>query len=517
MSVRKTLATLVATATAAVGGHTAVAGTDVYFNPLTQSSAVASPNHINELTQPWVAPAGIDQKNLTSMAEIEADITQSVVRTGTGNGQSMFDMIAYDPSGKYLFIPHETFSGAGVSRYSIEHDTNVVLFSGNEQGPNGDWSSDWGAFDPARFTPNGTIWLGEEWSGEGRVMEVVNPFADPADIEIREVHSIANVSHEGIFFSERYKDTIYYVDENNSGSIYKFVMSKKGDYSKGQTFVLSVDAFEGDPAANYSTDDTRTGLATWVAMTDKDGVPLTEADPFAPGTGSGRAAADELGGTPYGRPEDTEIGVLANGNEVLYFAATSENTIYSIEILNKSKAIVREFASDAFTPKNMGFPATTGVMNSPDNLAKDALGNIYIIEDAPNNSDIGGDVWFARDIDNDGEAESIYHFLSIQADGAEATGMIFNPVNPTEFVMAVQHPDSTNLANVPAGFGDAIWQFNLNDVVPPVCDYGKEWNKSYHKKHRNFIQTCSSDYDFNFVKALEKTCKTKHRKSRRWH
>lgn len=516
MSVKKTIATMVATATAAIAGQAAFAGTDVYFNPLTQSSAVASPNHINELTQPWVAPAGIDQKNLLSMSEVEADVTQSIVRTGTGNGQSMFDMIAYDPSGKYLFIPHETFSGAGVSRYSIEDDTNVVLFAGDEQGPNGNWANDWGAFDPARFTPNGTVWLGEEWSGEGRVMEVVNPFADPADIEVREVHSIANVSHEGIFFSEEYEDTIYYVDEHNSGSIYKFVMSKKGDYSKGQTFVLKVDAFAGNAAANYSNSDTRIGLATWVPMTDKNGVPLTQADPFSPGTGSGRAAADELGGTPYGRPEDTEIGKLANGNEVLYFAATSEQLVYSVEILNKNKAIVREFAGEFVTPKNMGFPATTGELNSPDNLAIDALGNIYIIEDAPNGSDIGGDIWFVRDIDNDGEAESIYHFLSIQVDGAEATGMIFNPVNPTEFVVAVQHPDSTDLSAVPNGFGDAVWSFDLSNVVPPVCDFGREWNKRHHHHDKKFIQTCAKDHDFNFVSALEKAGKKDRKKHWKW-
>lgn len=52
----------------------AQAGTEPYFNPLTQSTAVAVPNHINEITAPWTVPAGISQVNLTSMNEIEADI-----------------------------------------------------------------------------------------------------------------------------------------------------------------------------------------------------------------------------------------------------------------------------------------------------------------------------------------------------------------------------------------------------------------------------------------------------------
>lgn len=503
MKVKHSMAKILASATAAICAQAAVAGTDVFFNPLTQSAAVAPPNHVNELTQPWVTPAGISQRNLMSMDEVEADVTQSVVRVDTGdNSQSMFDMIAYDPSGKYLFIPHETPIGAGVTRYDLETDTSVILFSGDLNGAQGDWSNDYGAFDPARFTPNGTVWLGEEWSGEGRIIEVMNPFADPADIEIRELHSIANVSHEGIQFSNTHKDAVYYVDENNTGSIYKFVMSKNGDYTKGQTFVLSVDAFAGDPAANYSNSDVRTGLATWVAMTDKDGVPLTTTDPFAPGTQSGRSAADEVGGTPYGRPEDMEISRLRNGKEVIYFTATSEQAVYSVEILSKDKAYVRLFASEFETPKNMGFPATTGVMNSPDNLAIDALGNIYIIEDAPNGSSTGGDIWFARDLDNDGEAESIYHFMSIQASGSEATGMIFSPTEPTKYVVAVQHPDSVNLANVPNGFGDAVWEFDLTEVVPPACEKGGRYSKQY-------VQACSYNKEVNFIEALEKTCKKK--------
>jgi len=59
-------------------------------------------------------------------------------------------------------------------------------------------------------------------------------------------------------------------------------------------------------------------------------------------------------------------------------------------------------------------------------------------------------------------AESIDHFLSLRVGGSEATGMIFNPTNPYEFVVAVQHPASTDLDQVPAGLGDSIWSFDLN-------------------------------------------------------
>jgi secreted PhoX family phosphatase len=116
------------------------------------------------------------------------------------------------------------------------------------------------------------------------------------------------------------------------------------------------------------------------------------------------------------------------------------------------------------SPKNLGFAPTTGVLNSPDNIAMDAAGNIYVIEDAPNGSSTGGDIWFVRDTDNNGVAESLDHFMSIRVAGSEATGMIFNPAIPTEFVVAVQHPTSTDLGVVPDGLGDAVWSFNLANI-----------------------------------------------------
>lgn len=501
-------------ALAAAVSSAAIAGTQPFFNPLTQSTAVATPNHVNELNSPWQTPAGISQENLTSMSEIEADIDQSVVRApGLGAGASMWDMVAFDPTGKYIFIPHETEYGAGVSRYDIENDFTEVLFSGANTGTRGGdsgWVGDWGAFDPATFTPYGTVLLGEEWSGEGRVMEVLNPYAAPADIQVMEKHSFANVSQEGIRFGVVNTDTVYYVDEDHSGSIYKLVASDDS-FNAGQTFVLSVDAFAGDPSANAYGNSTRTGAATWIPLTDAQGNPLTSVDPFA-GSGStrpGRNAADELGATPFGRPEDVEVGTLANGNEVLYFTATGEQAVYSVEMTGADTAIVREFASEANTPKNLGFPATTGVINSPDNLAQDAFGNIYIIEDAPNGGDVGGDIWFVRDADNDGVAESVDHFMSIQVAGAEATGMIFNPANPTEYVVSVQHPSSTDAGNVAGGQGDSLWKFDITDVVPPTCDNGR-YNRVSFAKGRA-LTTCSFDSDFNYVRKLSRTVK------RHWH
>ena len=500
------------------------AGTNPAFTPLTQSSAVAPPNHVNELNSPWQTPAGVTQRNLMSMAEVEADVTQSVQRvTVDGLGgepgvvATMFDMLAFDTSGNYLFIPHESPVGAGVSRYDLKNDRTEVLFVGDQGGDRTDvngptWDTDFGAFDPARFTPNGTVILGEEWSGQGRVVEVMDPLG-PAPIDPvaggsslvegedwRVLDSIARVSHEGINFSvQNPDDTIYFIDEDRSGSIYKLVLKNRNDYaSGGQTFVLKTDGFSGDVTARWDADanqapgvsESRFGMATWVPITDMDGGTLPGiTNPFGEvpadcvdnpiedrcqvSARPGRDAADDAGGTPFGRPEDMSIGESYRGNEMLYVTTTSENAVISIEEMGRGKAMVRSFASAANTPKNLGFEPTTGVLNAPDNLAIDSFGNVYIIEDAPNGSSVGGDIWFARDTNEDGVAESIDHFLSIQVNGSEATGMIFNPAHPEKFVVAVQHPSSTDLAEVPEGYGDAVWEFDVSGMVPPVCAKGR--------------------------------------------
>lgn len=489
---------------ALLGGPPAFAGTDIWFEPLTQSAPVVAPHDLAELSAPWVTPAGISQNNWVSLREVEDAVLspgQSVIRVpGQGTSASMFDMLAFDPSGSYLFIPHETPIGAGCSRYDIFANKCEVILAGDQQGAVGNWANDYGAFDPCRWTPNNTLLLAEEWAGRGRVVEILNPLAPADQIRHRVLNSIANVSHEGINFSNKFEDTIYFIDEWNSGSIYKFVMKNAGDYTAGQTFVLSVDQFlssGGIPAANYNQQPSgvvREGAATWVPLTDENGAPLPGiTDPFRDGptndprtnsdTMGGRPAADDAGATPYGRPEDMSVGRLANGNEALFVAVTSEAKVISIEILEQKhgkgrgrachgrgrdaeasgKAIVRTMVSNA-SPKNLGFAPTTGVLNSPDNISMDAAGNVYVVEDAPNGDSSGGDIWFIRDTNNDGVAESLDHFMSIRVNGCESTGMIFNPAVPTEFCVVSMHPTSTDLSVVPNGLGDAVWSFNLANI-----------------------------------------------------
>ena len=563
----------------------ASAGSAPYFIPLTSSelvdtadgTKVINPDNPNEFLQlvgvdernkPWSTPAGVTLSNLTSMEEIENAIGQSVVRVDNGQNSSMWDMLAYDPSGRYVFIPHETTFGAGVSRYDSLTDTTEILFMGDETGSAGFAAdTDFGAFDPVRWTPNGTIIAGEEWSGTGRLVEYCDPLGpaptDPvvggselvvgdcvnnpnADVQV--LSDMPLSSQEGLSFGlDDPNGVMYFVDEDRSGSIYKSVFVTPGDYSKAQTFALKVTAFTGDVTLQFRDDaiDTlpRVGAATWEPITDANGDPLPGVTDPTSAPFAAADSADDVGGTPYGRPEDTSIARLANGNEVIYFTATSENAVYSIEE-TANGPFVRLFAQGPIsradggsvaqgpeTPTNVGFPATSGEMNSPDNLAQDSLGNIYIIEDSPNTRTIGatgGDIWFARDTDTDGVAESLDHFLSLQVAGSEATGMIFNPVDPTKFVVAIQHPYSTILSDLDndatngnfidnddgpsgddangerasAGAGDAMWEFDISNAQPPECTGPRSAFITFNQETRRFVRACSSQRDFNAIDQL---------------
>ena len=285
-----------------------------------------------------------------------------------------------------------------------------------------------------------------------------SPFAATAVASnIRWLSKVPAVAHEGLRFDKA--GVLYFVDESNTGSIYKYVPTVSGNLGNGQTFVLRVTAFTGDVTLSWNANLTspRVGAATWVPITDINGTKTTTADPFqfnsTISTG-GRAAADEVFGTPYGRPEDMVITTGKNGKEVLYFTATSENAVYAVVLLDQTTADVKVFCDRNTIDIATGLPVG-GNFTSPDNLAIDFEGTIYVIEDqAPPVSDI----WQAVDTDNNGVADYVARWLSNGVAGSEPTGLFFSPNTLTRAIVSVQHPSSGN---------DAIYEINFGSPAPP--------------------------------------------------
>lgn len=427
-------------------------------------ASASSTTHV-ENTAPFVVPLRMTQTLVTNRNTLMAQ--------GLPTSLINWDMIALDPSSRYVFVPCENFGGGGgVFRYDTQTGVATVIWHGNNAGVNNRNSNpatfnastdETAANDPCSWTPWGTIVFGEEATG-GRFFECTNPLSPNGPFNIVWHAKIPAVSQEGMRFDAQ--GNLYFIDEDNSGSIYKYVPVVAGDLSSGQTFVLSIDGYAAHPnavpAENFNSTSnrltTRVGPATWVPMTDVNGNQTTTVNPFTFVTApSGRAAADEVVGTPFGRPEDMDIGRLANGNEVIYVALTSENRVISIELLTGTSCIVRDFVNydtinlatgmdvnpaqqDPFTN-----PGGGTVLNNPDNIAIDAWGGVYVIEDSN-----PGDVWKCIDADGDGVAESLGLFITLGVGGSEPTGMIFDPNHPYRFLCCVQHPSSGN---------EAIWAF----------------------------------------------------------
>lgn len=402
------------------------------FTPVAPSVALHPVGSPLELTKPLVLPSNFSQKPLANRLN-QLSLGQS--------NSGAWDMITANETGpdagRYLFIPFETGTG-GVQRVDLWNPdynsrTVTIVNSGRSNAV---------ALDASYWTPWGSYLTAEEsWgtnSDKGRIFEITNPLTagkDGGTFVQRNI--VPRVSHEGIQW-DRNKN-MYFIDELNGGSIYRYTPLNQsftsGDqyFDKGKTQVLRV----GD-----GNTDNAIGAYSWVDLTTAAGVPLPGAV-MTVAQGSiqldGRATTDlaAFKGTNYQRPEDLQMKTLANGTELLFFAATTTDNVYTIDLTNQT---VKVFADRNTINAATGLPVGTA-FNNTDNLAIDAKGNIYIIED-----DGGGNanIWFAKDANNDGVAESVAVWATVATDGSEPTGLYFDPINPNVAYLNIQHPTSGN-------------------------------------------------------------------------
>jgi len=372
-----------------------------------------------------------------------------------------FDMITVNETGphqaRYLFTVFET-DGSGVQRHDLETGTTDTIWQTPTEGGAV-------AFDACYWTPWGTVITAEEsWetapegsnSPYGRLFELKNPTMAPgilnpitplsnagADFEHQNV--IPRTSHEGIQFDRA--GNMYFIDELNGGNLYKYtpaakmahVIGGQADYfAAGQTFVLRV----GDGNTPNAT-----GAYTWVPFTNETGAALPGAITITDVRGVTSIDARNttnlaaFKGTDYQRPEDMQIQRL-NGREYLYVTTTTTNEVYRLDLTNSTISL---FVNRATI--NLATGAAVGsALASPDNLAVDHDGNIYVIEDRSGGSD--DDIWFAQDLNNDGDltdpGEGIGRWASNGAAGSEFTGLYFDPTDKRRAWVNIQHPTSGN-------------------------------------------------------------------------
>jgi sugar lactone lactonase YvrE len=418
------------------------------FTPLTSSAGPAA----DEAVPITFGNPDFEQQSIADRA------TQLAAGAPNSGNWDMLTLNETGPhKGRYLFTVFET-GQSGVQRQDLVTGQTQTIWMSPAVG-------DHVSFDPSFWTPWGTLITGEEsWttaaggstSPYGRLFELKNPTDAPGitlpltptsndGAEFVHQNVIPRTSHEGIQFDKA--GNMYFIDELNGGNVYKYtpaarfshVKAGRADYfAAGQTFVLRV----GDGNTPNAT-----GPYTWVPFTDATGAALPGALTITDVRGVTSVDARNttnlpaFKGTDYQRPEDLQIKTV-KGVEYLYMATTTTNEVY---VLNLKKNTIAVFANRDTIDLATGLPVGTALA-SPDNLAVDHEGNIYIIEDR--NGGVDDDIWFAKDRNRDGDladaGEGLARWASNGTPGSEFTGLYFDPFNKRRAWVNIQHPDSDN-------------------------------------------------------------------------
>lgn len=380
-----------------------------------------------------VADEGTDGLLVSQGAGFTLNVTTLASRSTVGslsdvNVGRYWDMIDTNRTGadqgRYLFMPFEPSNqsgnntGSGALRYDLLTGAATTIVPVGTQ--------NWQRGDASRWAPWGGWMTGEEnfngSTGTGRLFEVTNPVSATATSLtdgngnlVQRNNVLPLVSHEGLAFDSA--NNFYFIDENSSGSFYKFV-------STNPTAGTGDDFFASGTTYALKTNGNGNGF-DWVDI----GVTGADQD--------GRALADNVGATAFNRPEDMEIFTLASGHEAIAFTATGSNDVWTVD-LDSSEIfqLVTRDTIDVATGLAIGED-----LRSPDNMAIDNDGNLYIIEDqgVPN-----ADIFQVIDENGDGVAEGVKRWAALQVAGAEPTGLFFDPYDGTRAYINFQHPSSDN-------------------------------------------------------------------------
>lgn len=390
-----------------------------------------------------------------SIAERSAQLAAGIPNTGDWDMTTVNETGSH--KGRYLFTVFET-GQAGVQRHDLLTGVTDTIWHSLAAGSHI-------SFDACYWTPWGTLITAEEsWttaaggstSPYGRLFELKNPIDTPgifnplsqgsnAVADFVHQNVIPRTSHEGIQFDK--DGNMYFIDELAGGNVYKYtpaakfanVKSGQADFFEaGRTFVLRV----GDGNTPNAT-----GNYIWVPITDASGDALPGALTITDTNGVTSVDARNttnlvaFKGTDYQRPEDMQIQTVA-GRQYLYMTTTSTHEVYRLDLTNQRITVfANRLTIDLATGAAVG-----SALNSPDNLAIDHDGNIYIIEDRAGGTD--DDIWLARDLNGDGDltdlGEGIGRWASNGSVGSEFTGLYFDPTNPRRAWVNIQHPDSGN-------------------------------------------------------------------------
>jgi uncharacterized protein len=228
---------------------------------------------------------------------------------------------------------------------------------------------------------------------------------------VNKLWAAGNGSHENMCIHSN-RRTTYFGNDANPGYLYKYVADAVDNLNAGTLYVYT---------------GPKTGSGNWVQINN-----ATQAD-----RNNTMTLAATAGATVFNGVEDVEIG--PDGK--IYFAVKNESRIYrfndSDPLIGTTTSNFETFVGNASYTINYGSGSAVvpwGTGN--DNLAFDAEGNLWVLQDGSNNY-----IWVV--MNDHTQAAPKVKLFGIAPAGSEPTGITFTPDFKYMF-LSFQHPSNTN-------------------------------------------------------------------------
>ncbi len=311
------------------------------FVPLHNDAAPCTATNI-EWTPSAVNPHIILQAGDPATPTANASPAQTTVR-----GEN--DMLAIDPTGRFVYTPSETTTDGAVTRLDTVTGVKTIL-SQKTTAPT------WSRLDGIRwYGPSGKLLIDEETS-TGKIWQV-----DPDTGAFVSLDWLGTFAHEGIAFGT--DGAIWQGDENRSGAIFRSVPNNPADLTQGGTLTYMVDNGAFVPVANPANARTEATAATAsAALFDRP-------EDFDQRNGRIYFTVTEPPGDAALQPPNAAGPVKPGG-------------VYSINDTGTPHATLLVAVNDPEVTDRTAASAVQG-LQFPDNINFDVRGNLWIHEDIP--------------------------------------------------------------------------------------------------------------------------------------
>lgn len=342
----------------------------------------------------------------------------------TGTMQDNFDFTGFMPIAAssvngYLSINHELTPVGGVTAMNINFNTatklwqkngavalNFTPFAGTARNCSGGLTP-WGNIITCEEEVSTADANADGYNDIGWHVET-NPATKTV---VRKLWAMGNGAKENVVIHPNMR-TAYFGNDANPGYLYKYVATTIDDLSAGLLYVYT---------------GPKTGNGNWVLINN-----TTVADRNSTMTLAGAAGATAFNGI-----EDVEIG--PDGK--IYLAVKGENRVYRLldsdPLSGTTTSLMETYVGNAsYNITHAGGTVSTAWGTGNDNLAFDAQGNLWVLQDGGNNY-----IWVV--MSNHTQAVPNVKLFGIAPAGSEPTGITFTPDYKFLF-MSFQHPNATN-------------------------------------------------------------------------